>query len=236
MKVGDMEVKQAAIVEPDGSVTVDGVPVDPQNAAREGMVLLKTSIEAMLDGLRHPDSRPYNKDSFKMNRLTREKMIASLRETADLLESGKKQKNVEPVSAAATSPKGYTIYMKGPLGSIVKEEAKSIEMVQDSYGVEFVAVRGRRTRVVMSYYSPFILVCEGRNLPDPASAWQGQQTGENGVTTQQGRMRSQDPRWVSEFEAMLPSSVKQLVLFKNGKLVFNKIEAETTPPPKEPRW
>lgn len=232
MKVGDMTVKQAAIMAPDGSVTVDGVPVDPQDAAREGMVLLKTSIEAMLATMRNTGARPNDKGSFQMNRITREKMIASLRETADFLEEGGKK----AVSAAAVSPKGFTIYSKGPLGSIVKEEAKSIEMVQANYGVEFVAIRGRRTRVIMSYYSPFILVCEGRNLPDPASAWQDQQTGDNGVTTQQSRMRSQDPRWISEFEAMLPSSVKQLVLFKDGKLVFNKIEAETTPPPKEPRW
>ena len=109
--------------------------------------------------------------------IVKAKAAALLREAAQVLSDGR-------VSAAAVSPKGYTIYFTGVYG-IDKKEAKSIEEVTKS-GLDFVEKRGRRVKTIMSYYAPFILVIEGTNLPDPADAFESPSTDGKGTTTQKG--------------------------------------------------
>ena len=206
--VGEAYVKQAVVLDPNGDVSVDETMGD-----RDNMVILQTSVEAMLAALLNTGTRPSRKDPA-MSALVKAKMAAILRETAEIL------------SAAAISPKGYTIYFNGTYG-IAKAEAKSIEEVTSS-SIDFVAKGGRRVKTIMTYYSPFILVVEGLNLPDPADPFAPAETGANGVTTQRGRMNGTDPRWVSELLESLPN-LKEVVKFTDGKLVLNKVEAETTP-------
>lgn len=113
-----------------------------------------------------------------------------------------------------------TIYFKAPMG-IGKVEGRLTE-VNDPGGVSYIGKGGSREKMIMTYYSPFILVVEGWNKPDPDSIWDPATRQEGGgVVTQRGRYRSTDPRWESDFLAGPGKSLKQIVLFKDGRKVID---------------
>jgi hypothetical protein len=145
------------------------------------------------------------------------KVAASLRQVAELLSAA---------PAAKPAKKGYTIYFTSLYG-IGKVEAKEIVEVTEMGGVEYLPLRGRRNRVIMPYYSPFILVLNGLNLPEPGDPFLPPEEGATaGVTTQRGKYRSTDPRWVSDLLETLPSNLKPVVKFEDGKLRVNAFEQE----------
>lgn len=223
--VGDMEVKQAVVMAPDGTVSVDNTEfstVDEALRSNQGAVILKTSIEAMTRRLRNTGGNPRNKKaaSMSMSKENKRRIAGLLRAAATELETPAK-----PTKVSAATKDGFTIYCKGVIG-IDKVEAKAITSVTP-HAIEFTPIRGKRTRIIMTYYSPFILVLPGRGYPEPDAKFGPEEESKTaGVTTSKGRYRGSDPRWVTDMMAKL-GNVKPLVKFEEGKLIINKLGKST---------
>lgn len=112
-----------------------------------------------------------------------------------------------------------TIYLKSALG--VSQLEGYLTEVHSPGGVSYVPKRGRKERMIMTYYSPFIMVVKGWGHPDPDSPWQHVSENEETVV-QKGRYRSVDPRWVEDFLLGPGKALKPIVLFEKGRLVLNK--------------
>jgi|GEM_PF-2750703 len=113
-----------------------------------------------------------------------------------------------------------TIYFKGPLG-ISKTEGHLTSVDAGGAGgmVNYIPKGGRRERGIMTYYSPFIMVVEGWNKPDPDTAFEEIGEGKTpGVSLSKGKYMSADPRWVSDFMDAIGKRMRPLVLFEDGKL------------------
>ena len=124
--------------------------------------------------------------------------------------------------ARATAPK-VTIYSRqSTIPGISKIEAV-LTGVTNPGGIYYVPKRGRRERMMMTYYAPFILVVPGWGHPDPGSAWEDAQPGSSpGVTVQKSKYRSTDPRYITDFMESVGKRLKPIVLFEDGKLKFDK--------------
>jgi len=108
-----------------------------------------------------------------------------------------------------------TIYHKGPDGSIGKTEGYVTET--STHGVTIIPARGRRERMLMSYYTPFWMVVEGWGHPTPGNGQRVVSSGP-GVTVTQGAYRSQDPRWVEDFFAGAGQGLQPLAIYRDGVL------------------
>jgi hypothetical protein len=119
------------------------------------------------------------------------------------------------LAAAMVKGPKVTIYSKGPAGNVVKKEGFYSDA--NTGGVTFVPKRGRRETMIMTYYSPFIMVVMGWGKPDPEGIWGETIQSGPGATVQKGRYRGTDPRWVGDFLKANPA-LQPVVLFQDGKL------------------
>lgn len=97
-----------------------------------------------------------------------------------------------------------TIYRKGVAGAIGKVEGKLLRIedrTESSTGADVVFIRkgARKPEMVMSYYSAFWAVVPGWGNPDSDPLFGSPETSSSGCLVSQGRHRSCDPAWVTEF-------------------------------------
>ncbi len=122
------------------------------------------------------------------------------------------------IHEAAAPAKGekITIYMTGVAGAITKREGflKSA----DRNGITYFPPKARKhAAMVMSYYAPFWMIVKGWGHPAPDSLFLPPEAGDTpGVTTQKGRYRSSDPRWVEDFFSGPGKHLKPWAMLRNG--------------------
>lgn len=126
--------------------------------------------------------------------------------------------NTTPAALLTLVGTMVTIYAKGVLG-IDKLEGRLVSV--SAHEVVFVPARCKRARVLMSYYAPFWAIVEGVGHPAPDSAWNAPTTSDNGTTTQTGRMRSTDPRWVAEFRQGAGRELKFRAVYADKELTVS---------------
>lgn len=120
-----------------------------------------------------------------------------------------------------------TIYFTGAMGDI-KSVDGTVTRVASPGGIFFIKKGGRRENMIMTYYSPFIMAVKGWGHPKPPSAWRETvDTSTPGVTMRQGKYRSADPRWESDFMGAVGDRLKPIVLFRDGTLVHSDLPVET---------
>lgn len=110
-----------------------------------------------------------------------------------------------------------TVYTRSPMG-IVKTEGKNLEIKVRPYAqykaaveVRFIPKGKRKVQGFVQTYEPSVLVLEGWDHPepdgmiDPASV-----RVEGGVRTSMSRYLSCDPRWESDFRAMITPYIEKI--------------------------
>ena len=124
-------------------------------------------------------------------------------------------------SADAGQRTPVTIYMTGPMGAIAKVEGFLTGVTAEVGGtVSYVPKRGRREKMIMTYYSSFIMVVQGWNKPEPDGGFLPAEPGSTpGVSVSRGRYRGHDPRWVTDFLEGPGKGLIPIVLFQDGRLV-----------------
>lgn len=152
--------------------------------------------------------------------LTREE-YRTPQEAAMALDKYLKGENRFSKNADAGARIQVTIYQQGPMGSIGKVEGylTSVSTAQYGGGVNYIPKGGRRERMIMTYYSSFIMVVEGWNKPDPGEAWIPMESDNPNLSVSRGKYRGTDPRWVSDFMEGPGKSLRPIVLFERGHLV-----------------
>jgi hypothetical protein len=144
------------------------------------------------------------------------KNVSELRRRLDDSESTPAARAPRPRKPTPDRGQKVTIYSKGAGGNIVKAEGYLKEA--SDHGVKYIPKRGKRERMVMTYYSPFIMVVSGWKRPDPDSLYDPATADTSGgVTTTRGRYRGTDPRWVEDFLMKIPG-LKPIALYRGGKL------------------
>lgn len=109
-----------------------------------------------------------------------------------------------------------TIYLKGQMTSaITKIEAKLVAHGTKPYAqhpeapyVQFIPKGKRLPREVHEGYKPFVLILDGVGHPDPDGIFDPARTTTSSyptgdVTIQRSRYLSADPRWMTDFNAMI---------------------------------
>lgn len=138
----------------------------------------------------------------------------------------------------ATASDKVTIYYKGPGGNILQQEGHFVRVEDRGPGrgadVVFRPRRGRRERVIESYYHSFWMVVEGWEQPTPDSLFVDPVTpvepnvATSGVIVRTGRYRSTDPRWVSDFCEGVGKRLTVRAVFHNRTLQFDPGTAPCT--------
>jgi hypothetical protein len=124
----------------------------------------------------------------------------------------------DPKSNPAVPNEKVTLYYQGAVGNIVAKEGRYTR--HGTGGVHYVPKGGRKERLIMPYYSPFIMVVRGWGHPEPQSLYDPSTRREEGdVTTVRGRYRGRDPRWVSDWLTGPAAELPVLVLYQGGKIV-----------------
>lgn len=133
-----------------------------------------------------------------------------------------------PLSPASAMGGKATLYFKDDLcvGKIRRVVVKAwrvtvAPMAQHDAAVfvDFTPKGCRRERSIVETFNPSVLIVEGEG-PEPASGWDESTRVEraDGVVTQRSRYRSQDPRWRSDFDALIAATpgVRVIVDYRSG--------------------
>lgn len=123
------------------------------------------------------------------------------------------------VLAADDKGKKVTIYHKGRAGGVVRVEG-FLQEVNVPGGVTYIPKRGRRAQMIMTYTSPFIMVVEGWNKPEPPDSMETLKD-DGKVIVQRGMFRSNDPRWIELFMDKVGKRLRPIVLIEGGRLKKN---------------
>ena len=124
--------------------------------------------------------------------------------------------NTKQAPESLTRAGKVTIYFKSEfLGNVVKVEAKQIEIKVRSYAQYSQAVefryrkpRQRRDRGAVQTYQPSLLVLDGWNHPEPGESFRTIAKSAD-AELQQARYSSCDPRWESDFDALIAEHIEQ---------------------------
>ena len=128
--------------------------------------------------------------------------------------------------AAPDLPK-VTIYTGG--GSVIGiRKIEGYLSTVSKHGINFIPKRGKRERMIMTYYDPFIMVVEGWGKPNPPDKMVPMESTTPGVEVSKGKYRSTDPRWITDFTEGVGKSLRPIVLFDVNKgLQFNRSSIPT---------
>ena len=105
-----------------------------------------------------------------------------------------------------------TVYFKGGLGIVAmrctKVAVKSGRFAQysDALFVTYRETRKRKDRTMTQTYAPSVLVVEGHDAPAPDDVWGSHEVTPT-ATISRGRYSSCDPRWQSDFDAMIDAAI-----------------------------
>ena len=130
-----------------------------------------------------------------------------------------------------------TIYMSSAYGAITKVEGTATAVnYSDAGGLQlyYVPKGGKRERLIMSYYTPFIFVVKGWGHPTPGDGFTAPVAGATpGVTTRRSRYMSHDDRWVSDFMTEIGHRFKPILVYKDSKVLHNELPIKQAD---EGRW
>lgn len=120
--------------------------------------------------------------------------------------------DAEPVTVAACDAK-CTLYFKGGLG-MVAVHCNRVEVKQGSYAqyaaalfVQFREKGKRKDRVLTQTSFPSVLIVEGHDAPEPDDGRVALESSQPGVSVSRSRYMSCDPRWQSDFDAMIDAEI-----------------------------
>lgn len=111
-----------------------------------------------------------------------------------------------------------TMYVRSEFGMGVKKvevtrltvEVKPYAQYERGIHATFLPKRMRKLRGLTQAYGPSLVVLEGWGHPDPDGMWDPATLKSDGeVTTQRARYSACDPRWQSDFDAMLEGYVER---------------------------
>lgn len=112
-----------------------------------------------------------------------------------------------------------TIYFRSDFGMGVHAiEARLVEHGTRKWAqydaapyVDFVPKRARKVRRIQQSYKPSLLIIKGWNQPKPDGIY-GETEERGGVVVSRSRYSSCDPRWQSDFDAMIAASGVEIVV------------------------
>ena len=142
-----------------------------------------------------------------------------IRLAATLPENSPERAQLLTVLAAEDRGPKVTIYHKGRAGAVIKVEG-FLDSVNVPGGVTYIPKRGRRSQMIMTYTSPFIMVVSGWNKPEPPDAMETL-SDDGKVTVEKGLFRSNDPRWIELFMDKVGKRLRPIVLIEGGRLKKN---------------
>lgn len=108
-----------------------------------------------------------------------------------------------------------TLYLRGELLGIVKYEVRSLTVTtgvlyaqhHDAVRVCFVPKGKRKTRSTVLTHNPYVIVVDGWGVSlTPDNPFGAPACGASGVIIAKSRYSSFDPRWESDFDALLEAS------------------------------
>jgi hypothetical protein len=110
-----------------------------------------------------------------------------------------------------------TMYYRGSCGNIMKMEVRSVDVTIAPFAqyatavhVAFVPKGASKPRSFTQTYQPNLVILDGHGHPDAATLWDLSTMRHAGtITTQRGRYMNCDPRWASDFSALLAAHVEQ---------------------------
>lgn len=100
-----------------------------------------------------------------------------------------------------------TIYCNNALAGLNKVEGRLVDIHYYEHGyhagevcyVDYIPKGGRRSRRILTFYSPFIMVVKGWKRPDPASAFGPAEDHGNGVSVSRARYMGTSRGYEREF-------------------------------------
>lgn len=123
----------------------------------------------------------------------------------------------QPTTESTTAEKA-TLYIRGGLGNVVKVECRRVEITRRAYAqyssaieYRFVPKGARRERGAVETYRSSLLVLEGHGHPDPDGIWDESSRKDegSGVSSVRARYSGHDPRWESDFGAMIDAHIQE---------------------------
>lgn len=122
---------------------------------------------------------------------------------------------------AADAEIKVTIYsLSSGMPGLGQREGKLVAVSKS--GVYYIPKGARKEQMIMTYYSPFIMVVEGWNKPTPGSPWELVSDDGNAQVSKGKYPGSKSQGYADDFLQGAGKNLKPVVMYEKGRLIYNR--------------